>query len=127
MKKAPSPHARSRRLALMAPLLGLGLSACQTTQGLYFPASELATFTPLSPHERVMEQVKLRWEVRDDVGAHCAQAPGMDRERAYAQPPVACAIWNASTRECTVVTAKVTTHLALGHEVRHCFEGRFHP
>lgn len=103
------------------------LSACQTMQGPFFPASELESFTAMQPSQRVMDQVKLRWEARDDVAAFCAQAPGMNRERAYTNPPVACAIWNASTRECTVVTAKVTTHLALGHEVRHCFEGRFHP
>ena len=120
-----SPRRLGSSMALAVACLGL--SACQSLHGSYFSASELESFTALTPSQRVMDQVKLRWEARDDVAAFCAQAPGMNRERAYTTPPVACAIWNASTRECTVVTAKVTTHLALGHEVRHCFEGRFHP
>lgn len=37
---------------------------------------------------------------------------------------VACAGW--AKDQCTVVTGKVTTHQVLGHEVRHCFEGKYH-
>lgn len=29
-------------------------------------------------------------------------------------------------RICTVYTATDTTHQILGHEVRHCFQGKFH-
>jgi len=50
----------------------------------------------------------------------------MGREQAYFTPPVACAIWSVPAKECTVVTGPKVTHVALGHEVRHCFEGRFH-
>jgi hypothetical protein len=37
----------------------------------------------------------------------------------------ACSFWHKST--CLIVTAKQTTHAELGHELRHCFQGRFHP
>ncbi|MBM3386780.1 MAG: hypothetical protein FJY36_03820 [Betaproteobacteria bacterium] len=108
-------------------LLSLCLAACQSTGGgAYLSASELEPFTPLSVDQRSMNVVKLRWEVRQDVAEYCANSMGMDKERAYTTPPLACAIWSVRNKECTIVTGPRTTHLALGHEVRHCFEGHFH-
>lgn len=104
----------------------LALGACQSMPADYVRASEIGSFEAKSPDKRVMNVVKLRWEVREDVAAYCAKATGMGREAAYTTPPLACAIWSVAARECTIVTSRVTTHLALGHEVRHCFEGRFH-
>lgn len=108
-------------------LLTLALAACQSTGGgAYLSASEMGEFIPLAHDKRIMNDVKLRWEVRADVAEHCANSMGMDKERAYNTPPLACAIWSVRNKECTVVTGPNTTHLALGHEVRHCFEGHFH-
>ena len=97
------------------------LSACQT-----LPASEFNAFVPVPAQQRIMNQIKIHWEVRDDVADFCAKAKGMGKEQAFLTPPVACAIWHTPRRECTVVTGTTTTHTALGHEVRHCFEGHFH-
>lgn len=111
----------------LLPLASLLLVACQTMPNTdYVHASELGPFMPAAADKRVMNMVKLRWEVRDDVASYCANATGMDKERAYTTPPLACAIWSVAARECTIVTGKLTTHLALGHELRHCFEGHFH-
>jgi hypothetical protein len=90
------------------------------------PMEEYADFQPLPAHKRVMNQVKIHWEVRDDVADFCAKAKGMGKEAAFLTPPLACAVWNTTAKECTVVTGRKTTHIALGHEVRHCFEGHFH-
>jgi len=47
--------------------------------------------------------------------------------RAGARSPnaqmIGCQYWNGST--CTVIV-KVADEVILGHEVRHCFDGRFH-
>ena len=108
-------------------LLSVYLAACQSTGGgAYLSASEVESFTPLPAEKRAMTTVKLRWEVRPDVAEYCASSMGLDKERAYTTPPLACAIWSVRTKECTIVTGPTTTHLALGHEVRHCFEGHFH-
>ena len=108
-------------------MMSLWLAGCQT-RGAYVNVSELSSFTALSKDQRILKNtVKIRWEARDDVAAYCAQVVGMDKERAYTTPPLACAIWSKSTQECTVVTGMVTNHVALGHEMRHCFEGSFHP
>lgn len=108
------------RLTLVVASASL-LTACQT-----LPASEFNAFVPVPAQQRIMNQIKIHWEVRDDVADFCAKAKGMGKEQAFLTPPVACAIWHTPRRECTVVTGTTTTHTALGHEIRHCFEGHFH-
>jgi hypothetical protein len=113
-----------RLASVGASLLILG--GCQTMGGGMIPSSEFDNFTPKTPDKRIMNTVNLRWEVREDVSQFCAKSIGMGREQAYITPPVACAVWQVATKECVIITGKQTSHVALGHEVRHCFEGHFH-
>jgi hypothetical protein len=108
-------------IAVMAVTTG-----CQSAGGGVIPAAEYALFTPKPKEQRVIQEVKLRWEVREDVAQYCAKTMGMGQEQAYLTPPVACAVWHVAKKECVVITGKETSHVALGHEVRHCFEGHFH-
>jgi hypothetical protein len=112
----------TRCLACMATLL---LAACQTLPQDVSP-QELQSFKPLPPEHRIMQEVKMRWLVRDDVAQYCARAIQMGQEQAFITPPLACAVWDKSTKECTIVTGPKVSHMVLGHEVRHCFEGHFH-
>ena len=117
----------AKRLAI-ALSLGLSmvvLTGCQS-MGLELPSAEYEKFAPQPLEKRIMKEVKLRWETRDDVAQYCAKSIGMGREQAYFTPPMACAVWHVQRQECVIVTGKETTHMALGHEVRHCFEGHFH-
>ena len=129
MKIATSKNSRNVPMNLKALCLAffmMTLSGCQVLGGGVIPASEYETFTPKSAEQRIMREVKLRWEVREDVAQFCARSIGMGREQAYITPPVACAVWHVSSKECVIVTGTRTNHVALGHEVRHCFEGHFH-
>lgn len=99
----------------------LSLVGCNT-----LPPEEYLSFTPAPASKRIMNQVKISWEVRDDVADFCAKSKGMSKDAAFLTPPIACAVWNTPRKECTVVTGTQTTHTALGHEIRHCFEGHFH-
>jgi hypothetical protein len=112
--------------ALLTAIMLLGLTACQSMGPHNIPAHEYESFTPLPESQRIMNNVRIKWEVREDVVDYCARAARMGREQAYLTPPVACAVWSVAAQECTVVTGPQVTHVALGHEVRHCFEGRFH-
>jgi hypothetical protein len=112
-------------LLVTVPLWVL-MTGCQTMGGAIIPASEFEKFTPKTSDKRIMKEVNLRWEVREDVAQFCAKSIGMGREQAFITPPVACAVWHVASKECVIVTGTRTTHLALGHEVRHCFEGHFH-
>ena len=115
-----------RKAALFVISLVFGLLAgCQTIPG-NLPAHEYEPFKPLPVEKRLMNEVRIRWEVREDVVQFCAKAIQMGKEQAYITPPVACAVWDVPKKECIVITGHKPTHVALGHEVRHCFEGRFH-
>ena len=112
---------------LLIPAALLLLTGCETMNGGGMVAnSEFEKFAPQPKEKRVIQEVKLRWEVREDVSQFCAKSIGMGSGQAYFTPPVACAVWHVAKKECVIITGTQTTHLALGHEVRHCFEGHFH-
>ena len=110
----------------LLPCVAVLLGACQSMGGRTLAASEGQEFHPLPQDKRIMNTVKVRWEVRPDVQTFCAKAMRLDKSTAYFTPPLACAMWNVARSECTIVTGPMTSHLALGHELRHCFEGHFH-
>ncbi len=65
----------------------------------------------------------IRWVVSEDPDSECRQVSGQklqDRRGVIR----ACAVYTAKT--CTIITGSETSHAILGHELRHCFEGRFH-
>jgi len=65
----------------------------------------------------------IRWVVSEDPDTECREASGQklqDRRGVIR----ACAVYNS--RSCTIITGVETSHAILGHELRHCFEGRFH-
>ena len=122
-----SDFCRSFLLRLLSlTVLVLGLSACQGASTHKVSIREFVPFNVMPAQYRIMNQVRINWEVRDDVAHFCAQAKSMGREQSYLTPPMACAIWDILKAECTVVTGPLTSHVALGHELRHCFEGHFH-
>ena len=96
------------------------ISGCTTIGEVEYQA-----FTPMKPDARLMNQVKLTWEVREDVGDFCMRTQKNQANLTQVKP-LACAMWVAATNECKVVTGPNPNHVVLGHEVRHCFEGHFH-
>ena len=116
-----------RRLVLLASTCVLAaLTGCASTQSASLPMSELESFIPAAPSARVMNDVKVRWEVRPDVSEFCGRAAKITTAQAFFTPPVACAVWNVASKECVIITGQQVSHVALGHELRHCFEGNFH-
>ena len=66
----------------------------------------------------------IRWVVVPDPDAECRSQQG-DFSRDSGRGKIrACAKWTSKT--CTIYTAPETSHAILGHELRHCFEGKFH-
>jgi hypothetical protein len=105
------------------------LAACQSTSHL--PVAEFEEFTALPKQERIMQTVKVNWEIKANVAEACVRLMKnslneKDRDHAYIAPPLACAVWFVSRNECTIYTAANLSHTVLGHELRHCFEGHFH-
>jgi hypothetical protein len=116
-----------RRLAMLSSAGALMvLTGCASVQGPTLPVSELETFVPMPQHARVMNDVKVRWEVRENVSEVCGRAAKLSATQAWMTPPLACAMWNVASKECVIITGKKVSHVELGHELRHCFEGNFH-
>lgn len=113
------------RLVSMTVLV-LGLSGCQVAPIHKVSSWEFVPFNVMPSQYRIMNQVRINWEVRDDVAHFCSHARSMGRDQSFLTPPMACAVWDILKAECTVVTGPQTSHVALGHELRHCFEGHFH-
>lgn len=89
------------------------------------PEGEYASFTPKQSHERNMNQIKVSWEVRDDAESYCKQRQ-LDKGVSIKGTHVACAVWSVQHQTCRIVTGAQVSHVVLGHELRHCFEGHFH-
>ena len=102
------------------------LTGCASLQGPILPVSELDSFIPVPQHARLMNDVKVRWEVRENVAEVCGRAAKLSAAQAWMTPPLACAMWNVASKECVIITGKKVSHVELGHELRHCFEGNFH-
>jgi hypothetical protein len=116
-----------RRLAILASAgVLMVLTGCASVQGPSLPVSELESFIPLPTHARLMNDVKVRWEVRENVIEVCSRAAKISTAQAWMTPPLACAMWNVASKECVIITGKKVSHVELGHELRHCFEGNFH-
>lgn len=106
--------------------LGLGvLVSCRSLPD-GTPMAEIRSFTVPPESIQAISEIRLRWMIREDAREYC-QA---QLKRPPASPktplPLACALWNTHTKECTVVTQPTTTHVIMGHEVHHCFSGHFH-
>lgn len=115
-----------RRLALVAGVVLLSsLTGCASMQAS-IPLSELDSFVAKPEAQRVLNQVRVRWEVRDDVSQHCGQKVASLGAQNVQAAPIACAVWNVATKECVIYTGRQVAHVTLGHELRHCFEGHFH-
>lgn len=97
-------------------LVILSVSGCSTINPV-----ELDKFRPLESSKRIINVPLVDWQVRDDAVKICRyHFPGSG----------ACAFWDKSKKTCTIITSSLTNDVfldvILGHELRHCFEGKFH-
>jgi hypothetical protein len=74
------------------------------------------------------DDVRIAWYVVQDVPQTCAMAGALKGARVRYNPNIiACAVVFPTSNACVIYTAKRLTLAVLGHEVRHCFEGAWHP
>lgn len=90
------------------------------------PIGEIRAFTVPPESIQAISEIRLRWMIREDAGEYCREQLKRPAASATSPLPLACALWNTQTKECTVVTKPTTTHVIMGHEVHHCFAGHFH-
>ncbi len=98
----------------------LALTGCQSISQV-----EYEDFKPMPREQRVIHTVKLNWDVRPDASQYCEKF--VNKKAMFAATAIACAVWSEKAQTCTIVTTPNPNHVVIGHEVRHCFEGHFHP
>jgi len=81
-----------------------------------------STFTAKPYEERVTEATIVTWLTFDDIEKECIKAGSKDP--GPLRNILGCVRYSAKT--CRIYTGKTTTMETLGHELRHCFEGKFH-
>ena len=112
-----------RPLSMALLLSGLLLSGCETTPQV--PAVDQVLFKPEPAENRVLASPQIKWLSRQDAQDYCARILGVSGKPGIRV--MACAFWNVRRKECTMVTPAQTQFNYIGHEMRHCFEGTFHP
>ena len=117
------------RLGLQTGLLcvlGLGILVSCRSLPDGTPMAEIRSFTVPPESIQAISEIRLRWMIREDAGEYCQHQLQRPAASLKSPLPLACALWNTKTKECTVVTKATTTHVIMGHEVHHCFSGHFH-
>ena len=89
---------------------------------VFFTLAGCSNFVAKPYNERLTATTKVTWTTVDDVTEECVKL-GTKDPRPY-QQIAGCALYNQNT--CKIITAKSTSMAVLGHELRHCFEGKFH-
>ena len=81
-----------------------------------------ATFTAKPYEERLTESTVVTWTTVDNIHETCIMMGNKDP--GPLQDIKGCARYNEKL--CKIYTGKTTSMETLGHELRHCFEGKFH-
>jgi hypothetical protein len=106
----------------MALVLSVGTCAAQIWRP---PSVDLERFEPAAMQVRIFEAPIVKLMVHAQAHEFCARITGQPINNK--QMPMACAYWNTRTNECTIVIPAQTATNYIGHELRHCFEGAYHP
>jgi hypothetical protein len=69
------------------------------------------------------QTVTITWITAGDITKHCESVGLPYRYDGW----LGCATVSVDGKSCVIYTNKHTSHEILGHEIRHCFQGNFHP
>jgi len=89
------------------------------------PSVDLERFKPAPHDSRILDAPIVSLVIKSNAHEFCSKMIGMRMNGQH--KPMACAYWNVLKNECTIVTPPNTATNYVGHELRHCFEGPFHP
>jgi hypothetical protein len=83
-------------------------------------------YTPFDATKKLRETSIITWRTVDDVQKACNNERIKAGGQKFNQAITACAVFYFNNNTCTIITGKKTNMHALGHEVRHCFQGHWH-
>ena len=74
--------------------------------------------------KNVTQKSTVTWIYSDNVVEACNAERRKHGLPTFKQASMACSFWTHNT--CYIITARNTDHDTIGHEIRHCFAGKFH-
>jgi len=98
---------------------------------LLFVSNAWAVETPydkFSNENNVTNSTTITWRTVDNVKAACDAENarrGFGPFQTGNKNMDACSFWDKKDT-CIIITAKNTDYWTVGHEMRHCFQGKFH-
>ena len=81
-------------------------------------------FEKFSTSQNFASTVSVTWRPVDNPTQSCSAERAKRGFAQYGGAVDACSFWDGST--CLVITAKVTDRDTVGHEIQHCFQGKWH-
>ena len=95
---------------------------------IIFPGLEKSATEKYSMERLMTNQSVVKLITVDDVRKFCKPQGYQLNLGGFNCPLEACSFWSEQdgVNSCTIIVDKMTNNDALGHQVRHCFQGRFH-
>ena len=92
-------------------------------------ASEETPYDKFSTSHNFTNKSSITWLQSDDVIGDCDRESKRNGGSGFSYKVEACSFWSRDPQNlgnCTIITAHEVSMWTLGHEVLHCFQGRFH-
>jgi len=81
--------------------------------------------TPFSTASNSHETMIITWRTVDNVQESCTREfKRRNFAMSYSGPIAACSFWEDN--KCVMITKKNPTMHDVGHEMRHCYQGKWH-
>jgi len=86
-------------------------------------------YSMFSAEKNHVQKTTIEWRPVENLQIECEKESQKRGYKGFGYPVTACSFWENSIRgsRCIVFTAKNLNMHTLGHEVRHCFQGNYHP
>jgi len=86
-------------------------------------------YSMFSAEKNHVQKTTIEWRPVENLQNECEKESKKRGFKGFGYPVTACSFWDNGIRgnRCIVFTAKNLNMHTLGHEVRHCFQGNYHP
>jgi hypothetical protein len=86
-------------------------------------------YTMFSAKENNMTNTNIEWRPVKNLQAECEKESKKRGLGGFGYAVTACSFWSSNVlgNHCLVITSMNLNMHTLGHEVRHCFQGNYHP
>ena len=86
-------------------------------------------YSMFSAKDNMEKQTNVTWRPVSNLQKECEKESQKRKLGGFGYPVTACSFWDNGPRgnRCLILTARNLNMHTLGHEMRHCFQGNYHP